>query len=115
MLVVMRWLLLVAVLGACDDGNDNGPGVTSSIEHVESTLPLGESACFTQVLLDARPDVDGAQYDCSAILDGEVLPRCGDAQPCWEIVAGTSCMHVPSVPGGADGQTFSIDCLVVAD
>jgi len=109
----MRWVALLGVLAACgDDGG--GPGVTSSIERVEGTLPLADTACFTQPLLDVLPNTPGDQFDCTATLDGNVLAKCGASEPCWEIVAATNvmCMDAPSVRGGNDGQMLSIDCVV---
>lgn len=88
--------------------------MTSSSEHVEGTLPLTATQCFTQPLLDVLPDTAGEQRDCTATLDGDVLPACGSSEPCWEIVPATdaTCTAAPSVRGGNDGQLFAIDCLV---
>lgn len=103
---------LVFVIACGDSGG--GSGVTSSIERVEGTLPLPTLACFTQPLLDVLPATAGDQLDCTATLDGTVLPACGSSEPCWEIVAATdaSCTNAPSVRGGTAGQAFVIDCVV---
>ena len=109
----MRWVaLLIGLLGCGDDGG--GPGVTGAVERVEGTLPLADTACFTQPLLDVQPAVDGEQLDCSATLDGTVLPRCGSSEPCWDIAAATNamCTDAPIVRGGTDGQLLSINCVV---
>lgn len=109
----MRWLASILILASCGDDGGGG-GVTGSVERVESPLPLPDTACFTQPLLDVQPTVAGDQFDCAATLDDVVLPRCASSEPCWEIVPATSstCMHAPSVRGGNDGQLFSIDCVV---
>lgn len=109
----MRWVFVLG-LAACGDSGGGGGGVTSASEHVEGTLPLADTACFTQPLLDVLPMTAGDQFDCTATLDDEVLPACGTVEPCWEIVAGTSttCTHAPSVRGGTDGQLLAIDCVV---
>lgn len=117
----MSTVLFVAMaLAACDDDGGRGPGVTSSAEHLEATLPFDNNLCFTQPLLDVLPDTPGDQFECTALLDGEVIPACDStepqAEPCWEIVIATedsqSCSS-PSVRGGNDGQFLSIDCVVV--
>jgi hypothetical protein len=109
----MRWLF-VLVLAACGDDGGGGGGVTSSVQHLEGPLPLADNVCFTEPLLDVQPTVAGDQYDCTALLDGSVLSRCGASEPCWEIVPATNvtCMHAPSVRGGNDGQILVIDCVV---
>lgn len=88
--------------------------MTGSVERIESTLPLPDTACFSQPLLDVLPNTAGDQFDCAATLDGSVLPTCGSSEPCWEIVATTNaaCTNAPSVRGGNDGQMLSIDCVV---
>lgn len=100
-------------LAACGDDGGGG-GVTGSVERIESTLPLPDTACFSQPLLDVLPNTAGDQFDCAATLDGSVLPTCGSSEPCWEIVATTNaaCTNAPSVRGGNDGQMLSIDCVV---
>ncbi|MFN0250789.1 MAG: hypothetical protein ACKV2T_28200 [Kofleriaceae bacterium] len=99
-------------MGCGDSGG--GPGTTSAAERVEATLPLPDTACFTKPLLDILPNTPGDQFECTALLDGNVLPPCGASEPCWEIVTATSgtCMDAPSVRGGTDGQMLSIDCVV---
>jgi hypothetical protein len=108
---------IVVAMTACDD-EGGGPGVTSSTERVEGTLPLTSMQCFTQELLDVNPDIAGDQFECSALLDGELLPECdnngGGVEPCWRIVATSSspmCHVAPDVSGGNDGQTLSIECV----
>jgi hypothetical protein len=102
----------MSAVACSDDGG--GPGVTSSSEHVEGTLPLADTSCFSQPLLDVLPNTAGDQFDCTATLDGNVLPACGSNEPCWEIVASTNvtCTKAPAVRGGTDGQLFAIDCIV---
>ncbi len=108
-----RVFALALVLASCGDSG-GGPGVTSSSEHVEGTLPLTATQCFTQPLFDVLPETAGDQFDCTATLDGIVLPACGSSEPCWEIVAAAdaTCTRAPSVRGGNDGQLFATDCSV---
>jgi hypothetical protein len=105
--------LLISLAIGCGD-NGGGSGTTSAAERIEATLPLPDTACFTKPLLDILPNTPGDQFECTALLDDEVLPACGSSEPCWEIVAATNatCMDAPSVRGGNDGQMLSIDCVV---
>jgi hypothetical protein len=109
-------LLGLLVAGCTDDSR--GPGTTSSTERFDGTLPLAPSACFSERLLDVLPSTPGEQYECSAMLDSDLLASCdanGGAEPCWAIVtisnASGDCSG-PTVHGGTDGQAFSIECLV---